>query len=442
MFKETPSLRQYYTRNFTSRRYGRRILLCALLLGTGVWVAQGWWSSSDGRKAVAEQGAAEPTGPARKLVQGTIQSGDTLGSLLGQILSPRQVHDLTLQCREVFPVTRICTGRPYKLSLLDDSFESFVYEINQDDQLLITQDENGFSVSREPIPYTVHVSTMRGTIESSLFESVVKAGGSDALAVRLGNIFAYDIDFIRDIQPGDSFEIVVEKRFREDRPAGLGRLLAARFNNNGQVYNAFYFEDGDKPGAYYDQNGRSLRKAFLKAPLSFTRISSGFNLRRRHPILNTVRPHPAIDYAAPTGTPIMTIGEGTVMAATYNRFNGNYVRVRHPGGWETLYNHMSRFGNGIRTGSRVRQGQVIGYVGSTGLSTGPHLDFRMYKNGTAVNPLTVKMPPTEPVSKANLAAFRAVVAEQVARLEGREVPQVARLHTERASPLRSTDGLN
>jgi murein DD-endopeptidase MepM/ murein hydrolase activator NlpD len=258
---------------------------------------------------------------------------------------------------------------------------------------------------------------VQGTIESSLFETVVKIGESERLAMQLAEIFAWDIDFFQDIQQGDSFEVVLEKRFRDGRPAGDGRLLAARFTNQDLVSQAFYFKDGKRSPDYYDENGHSLRKAFLKAPLSFSRISSGFTFHRRHPITHRVKAHPAIDYAAPKGTPIHTVCDGTIIFASYKRYNGNCVKVRHPNGWVTMYNHMSKFARNIRSGKRVAQGQVIGYVGSTGLSTGPHLDFRMYRNGVPVNPLKVKSPPARPVSAVNMAAFRVMVADRVALME-------------------------
>ncbi len=279
------------------------------------------------------------------------------------------------------------------------------------------QDEEGFDISRSPIPYTVEQQVINGTITSSLFGAVIASGESEALALNLADIFAWDIDFIRDIQSGDSFQVLVEKRFREGKQAGYGRILAASFSNCGETYRGFLFKDGEHGPAYYDENGKSLRKAFLKAPLSFSRISSGYTMRRLHPVTKTYKPHPAIDYAAPTGTPIKTVGDGVVTKSTYNRFNGNYVKIRHPGSWETIYNHMSRFGRGIKTGKKVRQGQIIGYVGTTGRSTGPHLDFRMYKNGRTVNPLQVKSPSVAPVSSEQMAAFKTSITPYIAQLD-------------------------
>lgn len=352
-----------------------------------------------------------------KSIEGSIQAGDTISSLFKEVFSTKDIKELARQCRKVYPLNRISTGQPYKLTLIGDDFERFTYDIDDKDQLIICRDDEDFSVSREPISYTVEQVTIKGIIQSSLFQAVVDMGESEGLAFQLADIFAWDIDFFHDIQTGDSFEMVVEKRYRKGKPAGNGRLLAARFTVQDRAHQAFYFKDGSRSPDYFDQNGYSLRKAFLKAPLSFSRISSGFNMRRRHPITNRIKAHPAIDYAAPKGTPILSIGDGTVTFAANKRYNGKCVKIRHPNGWATMYNHMSRFGRYIRAGRKVRQGELIGYVGSTGLSTGPHLDFRMYRNGRAVNPLKVKSPPARPVSTASMVAFRTLVADRVAAME-------------------------
>lgn len=415
----------------SSRKYRQLLLTLGLVLACfalGLWFGR----KEQQREQSAATRIAEPAPPAppaidRKLVKGTIQPGETITSLLGEIFSARQIYDLNLSSKPVFPLSRLCAGQPYELCLIDGRFDSFTYDIDREEQLVVRLEGDAFSVTRVPIEYAVQTDLVTGIIESSLFEAVVASGENEVLAIALADIFAWDVDFIRDIQSGDAFEAVVEKRFREGAPAGYGRILAARFTNQGQVFNAYLFKDGDQPAAYYDENGRSVRKAFLKAPLSFTRISSGFTMRRRHPITKRVSPHPAIDYAAPTGTPIKTVGDGTVTFAAFKRYNGNCVKIRHPGGWETMYNHMSRFGRGIKNGTKVRQGQVIGYVGSTGRSTGPHLDFRMYKNGVTVNPLKVKSPPSAPVSASRLAAFKQTVASLTGRLDGTDLIQTAQL---------------
>ena len=413
------------------KTYRIPIIFSGLILGgflLGLWFGAPVFNRDKPDQApFAKTEVPQPPPIDRKMVKGTIQPGETITSLFADIFSPQQIHILNQSSKSVFPLSKLCAGQPYELCLINGDFNSFVYDIDREEQLVVRQENGGFTVTKVPIAYTVQTELVTGVITSSLFEAVVASGESEVLAISLADIFAWDVDFIRDIQSGDSFEAVVEKRFREGAPAGYGRILAARFTNQGQAYNAYLFKDGDQSAAYYDENGRSLRKAFLKAPLSFSRISSGFNMRRLHPITKKVRPHPAIDYAAPTGTPIKTVADGTVTFAAYKRYNGNCVKIRHPGGWETMYNHMSRFGRGIKKGTKVRQGQLIGYVGTTGRSTGPHLDFRMYKNGVAVNPLKIKSPPSAPVSARHLEGFKQTVTQLAARLDGKELIQTAQL---------------
>jgi murein DD-endopeptidase MepM/ murein hydrolase activator NlpD len=351
-------------------------------------------------------------------IKGCIQPGDTISSLLGNLLSTSEIHALALKCRDVHPIARISTGQHYKMFLEDGNLKLFSYDIDSEDKLVVCFENEDFSASREPIKYTVKQAVVRGTIKSSLYQAVIGTGENESLALQLADIFAWDINFFCDIQAGDSFEIVVEKRFRNGQPSCNGRLLAANFTVQDKTHHAFYFQDGSKPPGYYDINGSSLRKAFLKAPLSYRRISSGFSMRRRHPITNRIKKHPAIDYAAPTGTPVHTVGNGTVTFASHKKYNGNCIKIRHSNGWTTMYNHLNRFGKNIKKGTKVKQGQLIGYVGSTGLSTGPHLDFRMFKNGKPVNPLKIKSPPAKPISYANFAEFKTIVAELLAIIEG------------------------
>ena len=317
----------------------------------------------------------------------------------------------------------ICAGQPYKLCLKDEEFTRFEYDIDRNEQLIINRDGDGIDIFRVPIEYEVRTETVRGSITSSLFEAVAAPVRSAELAVILADIFAYDVDFIRDIRQGDTYQAVVEKRFREGTPAGYGRVLAAEFINQGKSYQAFLFRDGKRAPAYYTAKGESLRTAFLRAPLAFSRISSGFSLRRFHPIAKTWRAHPAIDYAAPTGTPIMAVGDGTIVRIGRTGGNGNFIKIRHNNGYETMYLHMSHFAKGMHNGKRVAQGSRIGYVGSTGLATGPHLCFRMFKNGSPVNPNSVRTAAASPVSKENRAAFQAAIAPLVADLEGETLEQ-------------------
>lgn len=375
--------------------------------------------------APVETSPAPPPVPeaSKKVIESSIRSGDTISSLLGGYFSERELMAIAERSRRVFPPSNIRAGQTYKLCVNGGEFECFEYDIDREERLIIRKDGEGFAVSRIPIAYTVKEEIVRGTISSSLFEAVSQSGETDALAVMLTDIFAYDIDFIRDLRAGDSFQALVEKRFREGEPAGYGRILAATFTTQGETFTAFLFKDGNRPAGYYDAEGVALRKVFLKAPLDFSRVSSGFTMKRFHPITKTWRAHPAIDYAAPTGTPIKAVGDGSILKIGRTSGNGNFIKLRHTNSYETIYLHMSRFAKGMTKGKKVRQGQVIGYVGSTGLASGPHLCFRMYKNGSPINPTKVKAGSTEPVSRERRSAFHAAIAPMLARLEGREVQQ-------------------
>ncbi len=351
------------------------------------------------------------------LKAGVVQKGDTIMTLLADFFSPAEIINLARQCEEVFSLSRICAGHAFAITTRGDDFHGFEYEINASERLKIVKEESGFNVAREPIVYDVSVARVTGSINSHLFAAVEQAGESPELAVRLADIFAWDIDFIRDVHEGDSFTVLVEKRSRDGESAGYGRILAAEFVSQGRAHRGFLFEAAEGQAHYYDEQGRSLRKAFLKAPLDFRRISSGFSRNRLHPVLGVSRPHLGIDYAAPTGTPIKSVGDGVIVKATRNNASGNYVSIRHNSTYETSYLHMSRFASGIKTGARVRQGQVIGYVGQTGWATGPHLCFRMKKNSQPINPATLKIIAGDGVPQARMEAFAQTVSRVRAELE-------------------------
>jgi len=358
------------------------------------------------------------------VVKGVIKPGETVSNLLGSYFGPADIHALVQKCADVFPLSRINAGREYSIIAEDNAFRSFVYDIDAEERLVVELDESGFVVNRVPIEYETTTVTVSGTINDSLFQAVDDSGEGPSLVFAIARIYEWDIDFTRDLRQGDSFSLVVEKRHREGAFAGYGRVLAARFDNQGDSYYAILFEETEGRASYFNLEGRSMRKAFLRAPLEFTRISSGFNLRRMHPILNEFRAHPAIDYAAPIGTPVRTVGDGTVTFAAFNGGSGNMVKIQHRNGYETWYLHLNGFARGIRKGARVNQGQLIGYVGTTGLSTGPHLCFRMRLNGQYVNPLNVKTPPADNVSKEKMKAFKRVVQQLRPLLDTDEQLQV------------------
>lgn len=367
-----------------------------------------------------EQGPSVPPPPPEpdiEIVEGRIKSGQTASALLNDYLSAREIHEAALKCREVYALSKLKAGRPYRLEIEDGRFKRFIYEIDDERMLVLSGSGQEFEAAREDIHYDVETVVVHNEIRSSLFEAVDEIGESPSLAVRLSEIFAWDIDFVRDIRKGDSFRAVVQKRYRDGEFAGYGAVTAAMFVNQDHEFKGFLYADKDGRPSYFEENGRSLRKAFLKAPLAFSRISSGYSMSRLHPILKVRRPHPGIDYAAPRGTPVKAVGDGIVVKAGWDNGGGRFVRVRHNSVYETSYMHLSGFARGVKSGARVSQGQVIGYVGSTGLSTGPHLDFRMKKNGSYVNPGRIVSPPCEPVPKEEMKRFLTTIAQAKARLE-------------------------
>jgi len=265
--------------------------------------------------------------------------------------------------------------------------------------------------------------TASGNIDDatpSLFQSMAAAGQGADLAIAMAEVFAGEIDFNSDLQPGDRYSVTFERFTREGRPASYGVISAARFENDGRVLHAIRFTvPGGKPG-YYDEHGRSLRRFFLRSPLKFVpQVTSGFSARRMHPVLHTARAHRGVDYAAPPGAPVVAVASGRVVSATFDNANGRMVRVRHPSGYESFYLHLSAFAPGIKAGRSIGQGEMIGRVGSTGLATGPHLHYGLQKNGVFVNPLREhrNLPPGEPVPASSMAAFHSERDRALAALE-------------------------
>lgn len=263
----------------------------------------------------------------------------------------------------------------------------------------------------------IHTRVASAVIQSSLYGAAKSAQISDRLIYDMANVFAFDIDFALDLQPGDSFKILYEEAYLDGKKVGGEQLLAAEFTNEGKLYKAVRYLDKDGHAQFYSDDGKALRKGFLRTPVEFARISSGFSLGRMHPILNKIRAHKGVDYSAPTGTPIMAAGDGKVtLAGTYSGY-GNCVTIDHAGNYSTLYGHLSRFASGVRKGSSVKQGQIIGYVGSTGLATGPHLHYEFHVGGKVVNPVTVQLPKAEGIAKSEMARFSAQIQPLFAQLK-------------------------
>ncbi|RMF17242.1 MAG: peptidase M23 [Gammaproteobacteria bacterium] len=297
------------------------------------------------------------------------------------------------------------------------------YEVKLDDTGI-----QGQTVTETP---DIQLAYAEGEIHDSLFADASRAGLPDTLIMSLANIFGWDIDFILDIREGDRFRVVYEEQYLGEKKIGLGGIVSAEFINQGRTFRAVRYTDSKGRTAYYTPEGRSMRKAFLRMPVDFARISSGFNLRRKHPVLNRIRAHKGTDYAAARGTPIKASGDGKVIFAGRKGGYGNTIILRHGQAITTLYAHMQKFARGIRAGKYVKQGQVIGYIGSTGLATGPHLHYEFRVNGVHRNPMTVKFPQASPVPKSERARFNQVAALAIEQLESMSgSTQVARLDTQ------------
>jgi murein DD-endopeptidase MepM/ murein hydrolase activator NlpD len=356
--------------------------------------------------------------PLRQL-KGRIGRNTTLAQVLNDALSPRGVHTLVEASRPVYDLARISVGHPFGVTFGPDGLlAAFTYGIDELRTLQVTRRGEKLEAEVLTRDYEVRPSVAHGVITSSLFGAVSDAGEEDQLALDLAEIFAWDVDFNTELQKGDTFRVAVDKMFLDGRFARYGRITSAELVRGPRVVRAVWFDSRNGAG-YYSPDGNPLRKAFLRSPLKFSRISSGFTHARFHPILKTMKPHLGVDYAAPVGTPVRASGNGVVTLAGWSGGYGKTVKIRHPNGYETLYGHLSRIG--VKPGQRVSQADIIGAVGTTGRSTGPHLDYRMIKGGVYVNPLKLKSPPAEPILPGELAAFDAERNRQLAFL-GTSVP--------------------
>jgi murein DD-endopeptidase MepM/ murein hydrolase activator NlpD len=331
---------------------------------------------------------------------GIVNRNETLSDILDpHYIENSNVTEIAQSSKEVFNVRKIRAGKPYHLFFADDSLNALKYFVYEKDPIrfVLYNFCDSVDVWNGEKKVTLVKDYKSAVINSSLYVALLENDATIELAVRLSKIFAWQIDFYR-LQKGDRFKVIYEKRYVDNKMVGIGKILGAYFYNYKKKYYAIPFVQDDVY-QYFDENGNSLRKEFLKAPIEFARITSRYSSRRFHPVLKTYRRHTGIDYGAPTGTPIRTVGDGKVVAVAYSRSNGNYVKIRHNSVYTTMYLHMSRFGKGIKKGSMVKQGQIIGFVGSTGLATGPHLHFNFLLNGSPVDPLKIEIPPSHPVKK-------------------------------------------
>jgi murein DD-endopeptidase MepM/ murein hydrolase activator NlpD len=346
------------------------------------------------------------------VVKKQILAGATFSAMASEAGVPTTtVMAILEKTKGVYNLAQIAAGKDIEFiyDKTTGALKELVYEIDSEEKLTVknisTTTNEQWEAIKAPIEYTIEIGSAAGAIENSLYQTIVSQGLDERVALALAEMFAWQVDFAA-IQKGDSFKIIYEKKYREEKYDRPGNILAAEFINEGEKSQGFYFLAGGE-GGYYDENGNSLQKILLKAPLQYKYISSGFTYRRWHPVLGGYSPHRAIDYAAPEGTPAVSVGDGTVTQAGWNSHPhyGISVTIRHNEMYTTVYGHFSSLVKGIKVGAKVKQGQVIGYVGSTGMSTGPHLHYELHKFGTFVNPFTEKIPAGEPIMNADRQAF-------------------------------------
>jgi len=362
-----------------------------------------------------------------------IGRGETLAALLQRNgFSPYQVHQVSEALSPHLNLRHLRPGDEVEIRYAGAG-EVEAIRVNRGllETYEVRPEGDGWAAGQLSIVIEHREVARHGTLQGSLFASMESLGESAALVVTFAEVFAWDFDFYTQSRQRDRFSVLVEKLYRDDGFVGYGDLLAARYVSGDTTLAAFLFDDPSGHKGYYDAEGKSMRKAFLKTPLKFERISSRFSYSRLHPVLGTHRPHLGVDYAAPTGTPVHSVAAGTVVGISTQGGSGRMVSIRHAMGYESKYLHLSRFAQGLRVGNRVEQKQVVGYVGSTGLATGPHLDFRLVRYGKPVNPLTQIFPPGPPVAEEYMEAFRRRVGELAIRLDpAAEAPRLANAATQ------------
>ncbi|MDP2888951.1 MAG: peptidoglycan DD-metalloendopeptidase family protein [Bacteroidota bacterium] len=353
------------------------------------------------------------------VVSGEVRSGQNLSDILvKQGVSMSKIDEISKKSIQTFDVRKMKIKNLYyffKNKKDTSKVEYFIYEINPVDYV-VYQLSDSLRIYKEKKPMITQIKTASGVINSSLWNTMKEQAISPVLAMDLYEVYQWTIDFFG-IQKGDKFRVIYEENFVYGKSVGIGRIFAAQFVHANEDFYAFRFTQNNED-SYFDQKGKSLKTAFLKAPLVYNRISSVFSNSRFHPVLKIRRPHHGVDYAAPTGTPVVSIGDGTVIAKAFQaRGGGNYLKIKHNSAYTTSYMHLSKFGAGIANGVRVKQGQVIGYVGSTGLSSGPHLDYRVFHNGTPIDPLKMKAPPSIPVAEKYMADYTIHRDSLIAKLQ-------------------------
>lgn len=362
-----------------------------------------------------------------EVMEGKIKRNQNLAEILAPYnVSNETIHRVAKESKKVFDVRKLVIGKPYSVVYSNDSLKRgthFIYRPNAIDYV-VYDFQDSIQVYKKEKPVDIVEKSLSGVINSSLYETMVESGAGPELVDMMVDVFAWQVDFFG-IRKGDNFKLIYEEKSVEQEAVGIHRIAGAYFEHHGEKYYAINFDQG-KGLDYFDTAGVSLRRNLLKAPLNFTRISSRYSGRRFHPVQKRYKAHRGTDYAAPTGTPIRTVGDGVVLEARYHKYNGNYVKIKHNDNISTQYLHMSKIKKGIRKGVRVKQGQNIGFVGKTGLANGPHLCYRFWKNGVQVDALKVDLPPSEPILDSNRVQFNTIQEVITTRLDSISFPKEAR----------------
>lgn len=346
-----------------------------------------------------------------KSINSVIVEGDTLSAVFKKYgLSFDELFAMRQAAASVHRLKKLHPGRPYNIVIDEtNSINSFTYGIDDNNILKIERVDGSFIAEKSSVPYESRILTIGGQIEDNLISAIGTQAEDQILALQVSDILAWDIDFTSDLRTGDAFKIVVEGLYLDGKFKKYGKILSTEFINNKQKYQAYLFESDGKTG-YYDASGKSLRRSFLKAPLSFRRISSSFTRKRFHPVLKIYRPHRGVDYAAAAGTPVSATADGTVVSAEYHGAYGKLVVIKHRNGYQTYYGHLSRIKNDLRQGRQVNQGDVVGYVGSTGLASGPHLHYEIRQGGSHINPLRFKVDAGQAIPLTQMTEFKKITA--------------------------------
>lgn len=359
----------------------------------------------------------------------TVSSGDTLSVLFAKAeLGNSLMHKILDTNKDAKRFANLKVGQTISFKLDENQeLQSISSPISAIETIHLEKkpDTEDFSFRKEVATTQINEKHAEGTIQGALLSATAEAGLPYGLAINMANIFGYDIDFAQDLRTGDRFELIYEEKVLDGKAIGTGNILSARFTNRGKVYTAIRYTDKNGSSSYYSADGSSLRKAFIRTPVDFARISSRFSNGRKHPILNKIRAHKGVDYAAPRGTPIKAAGDGRVTLAGRNGGYGNTVVIKHGQRYQTLYAHMQGFAKGIRSGSTVKQGQIIGYIGTTGLSTGPHLHYEFRVNGVHVDPLSQKLPAADPIQASEKKRFLELSKTLLAKLDAKKDTQLA-----------------